>query len=210
MDFGAILSSLATPGALALGAGLMKVYERYSTSRKEQAEREAAERKATADRELAEDAAERKHAMDLGAALSAGAVVQERLSANVASLVSGIEGLRGELSGHNRTISEIDARGARLEASGTERGERMRSVVEEHRASSARVEQMLLSLTADMREVLALLRAGAAAPPTRAGGRAPASPPTPPAAVPTTIPPTPPASPAPTTVSSSPTPGDVR
>lgn len=164
MDLAAIVAILGAPGALALGAGVMKLYDRLSTARKEKAEREAAERKAAAERELAEDAAQRKHAMDLGAALASGAAAQERSAAVVSALVSVIEGLRGELSGHHRTIGEIDARGARLEASATERAERMRSVVEEQHATNERVERMLLLLAGDVRELVALARASQAPP----------------------------------------------
>lgn len=164
MDLLSIVAIFGTPGALALGAGLSKVHERLSTARKEKAEREAAERKLAADRELAEDEAQRKHAMDLGAALASGAAAQERLSGNVASLITVIEAQRGELSGHHRTLSEIDSRGARLEASATERAERMRSVVEEQHATNERVERLLLLLAGDVRELVALARTSQAPP----------------------------------------------
>jgi len=173
MDLPALATILGAPGVLALGAGAMKLYDRFSTARKERAEREAAERKLAADRELAEDEAQRKHAMDLGAALASGAVAQERLSGNVASLITVIEAQRGELSGHHRTLAEIDSRGARLEASATERAARMHSVVEEQRASNERIERTLLVIAGDMRELLALTRASQAPPPPRPSGFGP-------------------------------------
>lgn len=195
MDLPSVIAIFGTPGALAIGAGLMKLYDRFVASKKERSDAAAAEREAARKAELAEDEAARKHAMDLGAALSSGAAANERLTAAVGNLVTSMEVFRGELAGHSRTLTEIDARGARTEAAGTERAERMRSVVEEQRALDARIEAALLALIGDVREVLTMVRQSSAPPP----------PPRPATLPPSTrlgpllLPPTPPPSPSPPT-----------